>query len=551
MRLIYAYPIEIKNEWSDLSSSEMMQQIFTWTDFWNNEGLQVGGTVGLMCASSPSWLILDAAIMACGGVTVPLFENIAVDHLKFQVEQANIKWICVDSAEGRFLVESMGAGVKVVMCGEKFPIAKEESFLEKEKKFQEKIKKIKANDLATIIYTSGSTGVPKGVELTHANILFQVNATQERFLVHHGAVGLSCLPLAHVFERMVLYFYVSRAVHIYFVDDIQNLGAYIKEVQPHVLTVVPRILEKIKLRIDEKISGMSFLMKRIFEAATQWAQDHPYPQKAPLRHRIIYKLLRKALGKRMQYLIVGGAALDPILANFYLNMGIPVYQGYGLTETSPVIAANFPGHNRPGTVGLAFSNVEVKIASDGEILTRGPHVMRAYHKNKEATAEVLDADGWLYTGDLGALADDGFLSITGRKKELCKLSTGKYVAPVYVEQLLQQHLLIDTAVVIADGRNFVTALLFISDLGWSGFCSEHEMDGLNDSEILTSFDFEGVINVILEDVNGGLNEWEKIKRYRCVREPLSIDQGTLTPTLKLRRQEIDTHYQSVIEELYK
>jgi long-chain acyl-CoA synthetase len=535
--------------WKAYSWSDWQDLVLHTYALLRQRGVLRGDSVGVMCASSPQWLVLDMAIMSLGAVTVPFFANISLHHLQFQVLDAGVTLMFVNDQSDADLVKSLAphCDVHVWSVGNLEYSAKDRQLL------QESLKKIVPQDVATIVYTSGSTGVSKGVVLTHAHLLSQVKATHERFSLLPEERVVSCLPLAHIFERMVMYFYVSCGVNIYFVNDVQRLGEYLREVKPHGITVVPRILEKIHDGVRENAKDLKGWKGYLMQRALDWA-EHAEERKNSvpwIYQKLVYRKICKEMGGKLKYVISGGGALNGDITVFFKHIGISVYQGYGLTETSPVLAVNYPGHNKAGTVGPPFPGVSIRIAADREILSKGPNTMRSYHNNEKETQEMIDAEGWLHTGDLGFMDEEGYLVVTGRKKELCKLSTGKYVSPLLIEQKLQLILLVDQALVIADSYKFVSAILFINRKAFEFFAKDKGLRGLNDEDILQSFDFLACINATIELMNQSLNAWEHVQKYVCILDELTIENGFLTPTMKLRRQEVFKHYRDDIEKMYE
>ena len=414
---------------------------------------------------------------------------------------------------------------------------------------------INEQDTATLIYTSGSTGVPKGVELTHKNLVFQVGAAHKRFPLDPKTDSIvSCLPLAHVFERMVTYYYFFTGTSIYFAEEIKKVAECLRELHPTVVTMVPRLLEKVHAKMQANLELAQGFKKVIGTKAWNRAHSKVPGSKDSFMDRIydalVYKKMRAALGGNLRITISGSAPLDPSLAAFLLNIGIPVYEGYGLTEASPVISCNFPGHRKLGTVGLAFPGVEIKIGDDGEILTRGPHVMKGYYNKPVETAEVIDKMGWLHTGDLGHLDPENFIKITGRKKELFKSANGKYVAPVPIEQAIAGNKLVDMVMVVAEGKPFTTCLIFPDFENIAVVKTEIGIQTGNDV-FLESPEAKAYIQKTLDEVNAKLNHWEQVQKFIIIKTPITVDSGQLTPTMKIRRHIVMEKYRAEIDSMYR
>lgn len=551
------------DSWRTYSTTAFRDQVRWLALGMHHMGVQPGDTVGILAPSSPEWIILDLAIVSLGAVSVPLFKRISIESLSHEISDSEMKYIFVGNLEELPNIKATHRHLKEeITFGTGFPDEKFNALIRKGREIEEKKPglfaelsgEVHEDDLATIIYTSGSTGLPKGVELTHRNIISQVLASHERFDNDRGERILSTLPLAHIFERMVMYYYISSGLPVYFVDDPKLLGKYAQTVQPTMMTVVPRIMEKVYLKMQEGVAEKAGAAGLIARAGFRRA-ERKSPGKAqkglfgPVFDALLYRKFRAALGGKLRVAISGSAKLAPEIASFFINCGVEIHEGYGLTEASPVIAVNFPGTRRVGTVGPAFPGVQIRIAEDGEVLAKGPNIMRGYHNHPEATAAVIDPDGWLHTGDLGSY-EDGFLTITGRKKELFKKSTGEYVPPVPLEQELVMVPGVDTAVVVADNRTFVSALLFPDYEKLPELKKQAGMSDVNDDEFLDSHYFKDRIKESLEEMNRHHHHCEHIADFRVLHRQASIENGELTPTLKIRRFYIEEKYSDVIEEIY-
>ena len=421
---------------------------------------------------------------------------------------------------------------------------------------------IDPHDVATIIYTSGTTGKPKGVMLTHENLSSNAIASftgLKGFKRGPSEVALSFLPLTHVFARMLMYGHIWYGTTTYY----SHPGLFIEhcqEVRPTIFATVPRVLEKIYERIlmrAQELKGIQgYLLNVAIEVARRYDMEHPptgwQATQLKMLDRLVFQKWRALLGGRLKYTISGGAALRAELANFFAAAGIYVLQGYGLTETSPVITYNRPDNNRPGTVGQPIAGVEVAIAEDGEILTRGPHVMKGYFKNPEATREAIDEDGWFHTGDIGELTEDCFLIITDRKKNMFKLSTGKYVTPQPIEDHLRSDPLVDQAIVVGEGEKFAAVLIFPNEENVRSFARAR---GVPVQRTLLEILQEPVVverfRRLLLEVNAHLPHWSQVKRFALVPAVLTIENEALTPTMKIRRRVVMERFADVMEALYR
>jgi long-chain acyl-CoA synthetase len=562
----YAFNYREAGYWRSVSTEQFCEQVRrSCLGLWRL-GLRRGEAVGILAPPSPWWLVADFAIMAAGGVSVPLFPNLSDEHLEFEARNSGMRFV-VAIGDAQLTTAQRHAHLfqKVIVRGaigaRGRNVVDHHALLELGDKASEQDAALYArlraqvgpNDLATIIHTSGSTGVPKGVELTHRNLVSQVAAANERFPAdssHDRA--FSCLPLAHVFERMVMYHHIAQGVPVYFADDVKKIGELMREVKPTTVTMVPRMLEKLHARIEKQVAeahGFKQRLGRWALAVAEQPQAH-HGWSVGIADALVYKKLRAALGGNLRYLVVGGAALSASLERFLRNVGLPVYTGYGLTEASPVLTVNYPENAKPGCVGKIFPGVEVKIGDKGEILGRGPGIMRGYRNDPEATAKAIDADGWLHTGDVGEFDAEGFLTITGRIKELFKTSNGKYVCPVPIEQSIAEHELVDLAMVVADGRRFVSALLFADLETVRRRKAAAGQLSLSDDEYLATPAVRDEIERHLAQLNARLDHWEQVRKYRWVATAPTVEGEELTPTMKLRRREVEACFAGEIATLY-
>ncbi len=555
-------------KWESLSTQEVGETVRHLSMGLVELGLKPKDKVGLVADPSPFWFMMDLAILGAGAVSVPMFSNISPDNLQFEIKDSGMRYLFLGSAAQYTAMKPFCDQMeKLILLPDNVQDEKSISYqalIELGKKhlatktgdYLRLSEGINEQDTATLIYTSGSTGVPKGVELTHRNLVFQVGAANKRFPLDPSVDKiLSCLPLAHVFERLVCYYYFSTGTSIYFAEEIKKVADNLRELNPTVISMVPRLLEKVHAKMQTNVETAKGLKKFLGAKAWQRAHEKVLGSKPNLSDKIfdalVYKKLRQALGGRLRIVISGSAPLDPIIGTFFMNVGIPVYEGYGLTEASPVIAANFPDHRKLGTVGLAFPGVEVKIADDGEILTRGPHVMKGYFNKPTETAEVIDKLGWLHTGDLGHFDTENYIKITGRKKELFKTANGKYVAPVPIEQAIAQCKLVDMVMVVAEGKPFTTALIFPDFENLKALKTEFASEDQNNEAFLSSSQVRDFIQKSLEEVNAKLNHWEQVQKFVIIKAPITVDSGQLTPTMKIRRHIVMEKYRAEIDSMYK
>lgn len=554
---------KVAGVFKSFSNQEFLEKSFHFACGLREIGFKKGQTFANYSYQNPIWLIVDFGAILAGAITVPIFENISKENLLYEISDAEVEIIFTDNAE--FVEENLVGEKKLKIISHNFAKEGTTSFDDlillgkkaaEEKKYslESFLKECALGDLATIIYTSGSTGKPKGVELTHQNLVSQIKDSAEFFPLSSKDTALSFLPLAHIFERMVMMFYISRGVSVYFADDVKNVGNILKEVSPTMMTTVPRLLEKVYVKISEGIESSFFLKRKLGQKALERALEKDVNSPDSFADKIfdhlVYRKFRKALGGKMQMIICGGAALSLDLQKFYHNIKVTVYCGYGLTETAPVLAVNYPENNKIGTVGKKFPSVELKIAQDGELLAKGLNVMVGYHKQAQKTAESFD-DGWFKTGDLAEIDDEGFVTIKGRKKELFKNANGKYVSPTPIEQKLVQELgFLLGAIVIAEGRKFTSALLFPEFDLLEKFRKKLGFDG-GDEEFLKSDKLREFVSKRIEQINKNLNHWEEVQKFHIITQPISIESGEITPSMKLKRNVLEEKYKEVIDGFYR
>ncbi len=552
-----------KNQIRSFSNSEFRDQIFYFACGLCELGLEGGEKIAISSYQNPIWLIADFGSILAGAITVPIFHNISKENLLFELSDSASKFIFCDSREVFNVLKSSDLGLKVITYGfyaegainfDDLILSGKNAALEQKYDFASLVAKSDPEDVVTIIYTSGSTGKPKGVELTNMNLVSQVKASGKFFDLDEKDLALSFLPLAHIFERMVMMFYISRGVSVYFADDIKNIGASLKELRPTLLTTVPRMLEKVFARIKSGTESANGFKKIIGEAAFKRAMSKDPNSRKTIRDKIfdamVFKKFRAAMGGNIRMIICGGASLSKDLECFYKNIGIDLFCGYGMTETSPVIAANSPKASKIGTVGKVFPDVEIKIADDRELLVRGPNLMKCYHNHPEKTAEIIQ-DGWLRTGDLAMVDDEGFVKIVGRKKEVFKNANGKYVDPILIEQKLIQNLgFLLGSIAIAEGKKFTSVILFPDFETLPKFKEKFTFEG-SDQDFLQSEILKNFVQSSISEINKNLNNWENVQKFHIAQKPISIDSGEITPSMKLKRCVLEDRFKEVIEGFYK
>lgn len=551
--------------WRSISTQEFLDSVKYATLGLQALGLRKGDCVGILSNPSTEWTIIDMATMLAGGVAVPLFANISDENFAYEVKETELSLIFVEGIEQWQMLDRHAKLFKtVVAIGELPPSEKGitlAEILERGKqvdrtdpgRYQKIRDSLHPSDLGAIIYTSGSTGVPKGVELTHQNLTcvldfgeFHWDSTKDRYL--------SILPLAHVFGHCINLWVLAWGANIYYSTDYKNLGVICKEIKPTAIVVVPRLMEKIYARIAEQIHTSTGLKRILGQWAFSLAKNYHNTlwQRIvhPIANLLVYKKFREALGGHLRVVICGGAPLNPQLQRFFDYVGVPIYEGWGLTEACPV-CVNRIWKNQAGTVGLPLPEHKLSLTAEGEILVKGPLVMRGYYKQPKLTSQAIDQEGRLHTGDRGVIDEEGVLTILGRMKELYKTSTGEYVAPVPIEQSLGRHPLIEMSMVVADGRKCASCLLFPNPDVLARMKKEQDVKNLSDEEFLTSDLVQKEIKEYIKEINKHLNHWEEIHAFRFIPSPLTIQNGELTPSMKIRRDVVAKKYSRLIDEMYE
>jgi long-chain acyl-CoA synthetase len=549
-------------QWQSFSNQDFFEKIANFASALESLGLKKGQSLVNYSYQNPIWLMVDLGTIVAGAITVPIFNNISEDNLFYELSDCDAKFFFTDNEKICVKIKEKFPQIIIIGYGFKSELAidfndlvsNENNRIDNKIYIENLVSKIKNEDIATIVYTSGSTDRPKGVEISHQALISQINDSETFFHLNNSSIVLSYLPLAHIFERMVMLYYISKGLSIYFVDDIKNLGKFLQEIQPNLMTSVPRALEKVFAKINNGIEEASFVKKIIGKKALKRALD-----KDPLASKnfidkffdkIIYQKFRQALGGKMEMIICGGSALSQELERFYWNIGVKIYCGYGLTECSPVLATNAPHQHKFTTVGKAFPSVKLKISDDGELLACGINVMKNYHNNPQKTAETFD-DEWFKTGDLAQIDEEGFVKIIGRKKEIFKTSNGKFVHPVLLEQKLVQELsFLAGAIVVAEGKNFVSALLFIDFDLLKNIKNKLKFEGENQQFLISSI-LQNFVSQKIEGINKKLDSWEQIKKFKIIAEPISVETGEITPSMKLKRNILEKKFALEIADLYQ
>ena len=526
--------------------------------------------VAIISKNRPEWLMIDLAVQKIGAVLAPIYPTINVNELQFILNDSQAKVIFVNDEELFLKVKSVKdyvPSLQYIFTLEHVPnaIYWKDSLLSATKERLTTIEQISSritpSDLATIIYTSGTTGTPKGVMLSHHNVVSNVcdsNCVFEEIGVE-GKRALSFLPLNHVFERMVSYIYIYNSVAVYYAENMEKIGDNLKEVKPLIFTTVPRLLEKVYEKIMAKAASLTGTKKKLFNWALSLGLKYDnnknmgmwYNLQLSIANKLIFSKWREALGANVKAIVTGSAACQVKLLRVFTAARVPILEGYGLTETSPVISVNRmnPKNRMFGTVGTLIDNVEVKIAEDGEILCKGPNVMMGYYKRPDLTAEVLK-DGWFYTGDIGVMIDNKFLKITDRKKEIFKTSGGKYVAPQPIENKMKESKWIEQMMVTGAGEKYTGALIVPSFSALKEWGKEQGIEFNGNESIIKNEKVVALIKDAVERYNQNFNQVEQIKKFELLPREWSVEGGELTPTLKLKRKVILEKYKDAIERIH-
>jgi long-chain acyl-CoA synthetase len=565
--------------WISISSDEMLSRAKLIAAGLHAIGVERGDRVALLSESRVEWTLTDAGSIFAGAIDVPIYPTLMPPQVRYILNDSGACVLFLANREKYLEVKDvLGECPEVkqviffdpegITPAEGLTLAQlEEQGRELEQRepghIERSAMQAKPDDLATIIYTSGTTGEPKGVMLTHSNLVTNLIDSSGHFSFGAHDTVLSVLPLSHVFERQAMYMYLYRGMAVYFAESLQTIGPNMREVRPTILVGVPRIFEKIYARIRERAAEAGKLSAALLDWSISVAREYakyllahqPVPASLQLKHSFASKLVfskwQNAFGGRIRLLVSGGAALPEDLTYIYIGAGIPIVQGYGLTETSPVISASRVEDNRVGTVGTAIPNVDIRIAEDGEIEVRGPNVMRGYYNKPEETRAVFTSDGWFKTGDIGTIDEDGFLRITDRKKELFKTSGGKYISPQPIEQAIKGSRFVNQVVLIGAGRKFPAALIVPIWEQLESYCKLKGIEVNSHSELCRHPRIIDLMQRQIDALTPNLPKYERIKKVALLENEFTIEGGELTPTLKVKRRVIDQKYKDVIERIYE
>jgi len=567
---------KVDGNWKSYSTNEVHGMVYQLAQALLDLGISAGdGTaegrdkIGLISLGRPEWVITDLAVQLTGAVLVPLYSNTTTKEIELILIEAEVKYIFVSTADLCDKVKQISPNVpslKGIFTFENVEGCTNWTTLFKSlqegtrQKINEICARIKEDDISTIIYTSGTTGRPKGVMLTHKNIYSNVKASGDILtqIPLKQRRSLSFLPMNHIFEKMTTYIYLFYGFSIFYAESMDTIGANIKEVKPYLFTSVPRLLEKIFEKIMVEGNKLTGVKRKIFlwsiTVAEQFEIENTsawYKIKLAIANKLVYSKWLSAMGGNLQAIVVGSSATPIKLEKVFTAAGVVIIEGYGLTETSPVIAVNcYKRDGRKfGTVGRLLDGVQVKIAADGEILCKGPNVMPGYYKNPELTAEVME-DGWFHTGDIGVLDEDNFLKITDRKKEIFKTSGGKYVAPAPIENKMKESAFIEQMMVVGAGRKFAAALIVPSYTNLMPWCKQNNVPFTSNKELIKDSRVIDLFQSIVNTYNPEFNHVEQVKKITLLPDEWSIDGGELTPTGKMKRKVITEKYLSEIDKIY-
>jgi len=559
------------DEWHPISSDQMYQRVRALGSAFLHMGAKKGDRIALISENRWEWAVTDFAVLAIGSADVPIYPTLTAEQVAELVRDAGCRIAVVSSRmqsdklnsvrgqtqlEHIIMMDSPAADGAIAMSA--LLAGADERGSERDPVFDAVAHSVDPRDLATLIYTSGTTGEPKGVALTHGNIAANQNLAAMDFGFGSSDACISFLPLSHVTARALDYVMFNSGAQVAYCSQFDRLPQAMREVRPTVIVGVPRVFEKIRQAVEQK-AGLSPVKRRMLEWAIRHGAKHAdtvYDGSGPnallwkLANKLVYSKVREAFGGRVRIFVSGGAPLGIDTARWFASAGIALWEGYGLTETSPVISLNTPKQHRMGSAGMPLSNVELKLAEDGELLVRGPSVFHGYWHKPAATAECLDSHGWFRTGDIAHIDADGFLYITDRKKELLKTSGGKFVAPQPIENKLKNNLLVANAALVGDRHKFISALIVPNFTALEEWAGHHGVQARSRTELVADARVIALYAEAIREANIGLANFETVKRFRIVAEEWTQDSGELTPSMKIKRRVLNARYEKVIAELY-
>jgi long-chain acyl-CoA synthetase len=555
--------------WVPMSTSDFIERTMNVACGLISMGIQAGDRVAVASSNRVEWNILDIAVQKTGAILVPLYPNISENDYRFILNDCAAKICIVSNQELADKISNIRKDVpslEHLFSFDKLDSIPHWSHIEEQRTHtdielvHDRMKDVKNEDLVTIIYTSGTTGNPKGVMLSHQNLLSNVEGCIEPIPADNHSRVLTFLPICHVYERMLHYLYMYLGCSVYFAESMDTIGDNIKEVKPDVFSAVPRLIEKVFDKIMAKGDELKGIKRGLFYWALNLAENYDNVHATPffkfklgIARKLIFSKWQEALGGNVKAIASGSAALQPRLARIFLAADIPILEGYGLTETSPVVTVNnFVSGIRIGTVGALIEGVQVKIAADGEILVKGPNVMMGYYNNEEATNEVMDSEGWFHTGDIGEFQEEKFLKITDRKKEIFKTSGGKYIVPQAMENRFKESRFVEQIMVIGEGEKFPAAFVVPNFAFAKEWAHRHglQFESMSNEEIIKQTAFIDRMDQEIAEINQVFGNWEQVKKIALLPAEFTIDGGELTPTLKLKRKKILEKYQEGYQKIF-
>lgn len=569
---------KVQDKWVGITYKELRETVRNFAMGLLALGVKRNDMVGIISENRPEWVFCDLAILSIGAVDVPMYPSSTSNTIEYIMNDSECKAVIVSNKLQLTKVQKIEKNVKslkhIIILNEKdaeegiytFKSVVDLGRKESDKfdsVLNEEMSKANPEDLATLIYTSGTTGEPKGVMLTHNNFVSNVKAVLQIIPADHNDIFLSFLPLSHSFERMAGYYTAfSAGCLIAYAQSIDTVAKDLQEVKPTVMTSVPRLFERIHSRVLKNVDNSPPAKQKIFYWALEVGKKYQAAKKEKklnpiltakykLAEKLVFNKIRAATGGRLRFFVSGGAALPQEIGEFFESMGILIIEGYGLTESSPVITCNRLDDYKFGSVGKPIPGVEVKIAEDGEILARGPNIMKGYYKNKKATEETVDKDGWLHTGDIGEFDKHGFLKITDRKKHLFKTSGGKYIAPQQLESLFTRSKFIDQFVLIGDNKTFLSALITPDFEAIREYADAHKIPYDRVEDLAHHPEIYKLIEKDIQTLQKNLASYERIRKFVILDKPFTIEGGELTPTLKIRRKIIEERYSHLIKDIYE
>ena len=564
--------------WKAISSDEMIERIENVALGLYSLGLRKGDKAAIISANSPEWTLVDAGCQFAGAIDVPIYTTLAPNSICYIIRDSTAMVFFIEnkaaydriaavlpeceSLEKLVFFDFTGVTVEDAISLNELEASGEKIKSENPLLLKSLLKASRPDDIATLIYTSGTTGEPKGVMLTHTNIISNVIDAGEKYTFSAADVPLSVLPLSHIFERSAMYIYILNGMSVHYAESVDKVPENLREVRPTIFVGVPRIFEKVYARAKLKAAQTGGLKEKVFDWAIDIAKTHalcnendrPVPFLLGVKHsiadKLVYSKMRDFFGGRLRSCITGGAALPDDIYLIFTGAGIEIMEGYGLTETSPVISSSNPSAVKLGTVGKPIRNMKVRIAADGEIEVRGPGVMLGYYNKEQATREAFTEDGWFKTGDIGNLDDEGFLSITDRKKDLFKTSGGKYIAPSPIEQMIRSSRFVNQVVLVGNERKFAAALIVPNFEQLASYAKIKDLNLKTPTEFCEHPRIIDLFERQVESLTQNLSQYEKVKKIVLLENEFTVDGGELTPTLKIKRRVLDEKHKEVIDKIY-